>query len=102
MPGRRSSAWELAVCTAAYNVAHHLGALPRMDAGGGTRWNDWLDVLVPYAVVGTALVALAAARTDRRGWVAALVGAAAYVQGHGIHLAANSATVALAVVLAVR
>jgi hypothetical protein len=81
-----------ALCAVAYNLLHHLGALPGGlgDAGGGTRWVDWLDLLTPWAVVGTALAALAAAGTDRRGWWLALTGAAVYVQGHGVHLAANS------------
>ena len=84
-PARWLAAWAVS-----YNVAHHLGLLPAADAGGGTRWNDWLDLAVPYAVVGTALAALAACRTDRRGWVAGLVGAGLYAQGHGLHLGANS------------
>jgi len=81
-----------ALCAVAYNVMHHLGALPGGlgSAGGGTRWVDWIDLLTPYAVAGTALAALAAAGTDRRGWWTALVGAGVYVQGHGVHLAANS------------
>ena len=76
----------------AYNVLHHLGALPGGlgDAGGGTRWVDWLTLLTPYAVVGSAFAALRAAAADRRTWTIALVGAALYVQGHGINLAANS------------
>ena len=76
----------------AYNLLHHLGALPDGlgPAGGGTRWVDWLDLLTPYAVIGAALAALAAAGTDRVGWRTALIGSAAYVSGHGIHLAANS------------
>ena len=41
-------------------------------------------------MVGTALAALASARTDRRGWGLAALGAVAYAGGHGIHLAANS------------
>ena len=75
-----------------YNLLHHLGVLPDGlgNAGGGTRWVDWLDLLTPYAVVGTALAALAATGTDRRGWWTALLGAGAYVNGHGVHLAANS------------
>jgi hypothetical protein len=61
-PARWAAAWAVA-----YNALHHLGALPGGlgDAGGATRWVDWLDLLTPYAVVGTALAALAAARTDR-------------------------------------
>jgi hypothetical protein len=88
MPGARwAAAWALV-----YNLTHHLGALPGGlgPAGGATRWVDWLDLLTPYAVVGTALVALAAAGADRRGWWLALLGAGAYVQGHAVHLAANS------------
>jgi hypothetical protein len=86
-PARWAAAWAVA-----YNALHHLGALPGGlgDAGGATRWVDWLDLLTPYAVVGTALAALAAARTDRRGWAVAAVGALAYASGHGVHLAANS------------
>ena len=76
----------------AYNVLHHLGALPGGlgDTGGGTRWVDWITLLTPYAVVGSAFAALRAAAADRRGWTIALVGAAMYVQGHGINVAANS------------
>jgi hypothetical protein len=82
----------VALCAVLYNLLHHLGTLPGGlgDAGGGTRWVDWLDLLTPYAVVGTALAALARAGTDRRGWWTALLGAGTYVSGHGVHLAANS------------
>lgn len=84
---RWAAAWAIA-----YNLLHHLGALPGglAAAGGGTRWTDWIDLLTPYAVAGTALAALAAAGTDRRGWWTALLGATVYVQGHALHLAANS------------
>jgi hypothetical protein len=81
-----------AVAACAYALLHHLGALPDGlgNAPHETRWVDWVDLLVPYLVVGPALLAVAAAGTDRRGWWIALVGAGAYVQGHGLHLAANS------------
>lgn len=84
---RWTAAWAVA-----YNLLHHLGALPGGlgSAGGGTRWTDWIDLLTPYIVTGTALAALAATGTDRRGWTAALLGAAVYAQGHAIHLSANS------------
>lgn len=86
-PGRWLAGFGVAVL-----VGHHLGALPGGlgDAGGATRWVDWIDLLTPYAVVGTALGALAAAGAHRRSWVTAFLGAVAYVNGHGIHLAANS------------
>ena len=86
-PRRWVVAWALA-----YDVLHHLGALPGGlgDAGGGTRRVDWITLLTPYAVVGCALAALRAAGTDRHGWTTALVGAGLYVQGHALDLAANS------------
>jgi hypothetical protein len=86
-----ASRWA-ALCAVAYNVLHHLGTLPGGlgDAGGGTRVVDWLDLLTPYLVVGTALGALAAAGTDRRGWRTGFAGACLYTSGHGVHLAANS------------
>jgi hypothetical protein len=55
-----------------------------------TRWVDWITLLTPYAVVGSAVAALHAATADRRTWKIALLGAGAYVQGHGINVAANS------------
>lgn len=54
------------------------------------RWIDWISLLTPYVVVGTALAVLAATGTDRRGWTTALLGAGAAVHGHGISLAAGS------------
>jgi hypothetical protein len=74
-------------------VGHHVGVGlgPLGDVGGsGTRWADWVDLLVPYVVVGAAALTLAAAGTDRLGWTMFALAAVAYVQGHGIHLAANS------------
>jgi hypothetical protein len=87
----RPTAW-VAAWAAAYTGLHHLGALPDGlgSAPHGTRWVDWLDLLVPYLVLAPALVALSTAGTDRRGWWTALLGAGLYVQGHGVHLAANS------------
>lgn len=86
-PARWVVAWAVA-----YSLLHHLGALPGGlgTAGGGTQWVDWVDLAVPYLVVGPALAALAFAGADRRAWVPGLAGAVAYASGHGIHLAANS------------
>jgi hypothetical protein len=85
--GRWLAAFGLAVV-----VGHHLGALPGGlgDAGGSTRWVDWIDLLTPYAVVGSAALALVAGRAPWQVWLLSAAGAIAYVQGHGIHLAANS------------
>lgn len=82
----------VAVWGVAYSLLHHLGALPGGlgTAGGATRWADWVDLTLPYLVVGPALAALAAAAADRRSWLIGLTGAVAYASGHGIHLSANS------------
>ena len=72
-------------------VGHHVGTIFKpLGEVGHTRWADWIDLLTPYAVLGCALVALAAAGADRVGWLLFAVGAAVYTQGHGIHLSANS------------
>ena len=76
----------------AYAVLHHLGLLSGVlgDAPRGTRWIDWVDLLVPYLVIGPAVWAAVAAPLARRWWPVLVVGAIAYASGHGIHLAANS------------
>ena len=74
-------------------VGQHVGVGfgPLGDVGGtGTRWADWIDLVVPYVVVGSGVLALAAADTDRFGWTLMVISAVAYTQGHGMHLAANS------------
>ena len=85
--GRRLAWFAVAVI-----LGHHVGTLvgPLGVLGGETEWADWVDLLVPYAVVGTAVGALLAAGADRRAWLLAAVGGVVYTQGHGIHLAANS------------
>ena len=87
----RPSRW-LAWFAVAVIIGHHTGTIfgPLGELGGRTEWADWIDLLVPYAVVGTALGALLAAGADRRAWLLAALGGVIYTQGHGIHLAANS------------
>ena len=87
----RSSRW-LAWFALAVVVGHHVGTLvgPLGELGARTEWADWVDLLTPYAVVGTALAALLSAGASRRAWLVAAVGGVVYVQGHGVHLAANS------------
>lgn len=72
-------------------VGHHVGVLlaPLGDVGR-TRWADWADLVVPYAVIACAAGALAAGAAGRRAWLVLGAAAVAYTQGHGIHLAANS------------
>lgn len=72
-------------------LTHHVGLLTEpLGTVGSTSWNDWLDLLVPYLVVGSALAVLLSVRPDRIAWGLFVAGAIAYVQGHGLHLAANS------------
>jgi hypothetical protein len=81
----------LAVFAATVIVAHHVNtALGPLGDVGTTRWADWVDLVVPYAVVGTAAAVLDAVRARRREWIALAATGVLYTQGHGIHLAANS------------
>jgi hypothetical protein len=72
-------------------VGHHLGTMLGWLGGpGDTRWADWVDLLVPYAVVGSAAAVLASVRAGPRAWTLLVASGLLYTQGHGIHLAANS------------
>jgi hypothetical protein len=64
-------------------VFHHL---PTAAGPGG----DWIDLATPFAVVGATAVLLAALRPPATTLSVAFVAALLYVDGHGIHLAANS------------
>ena len=90
MTDARPLRW-VATSAAAYGVMHHLGVLMSWAGGVGvTRWADWADLLTPYAVLLPAGVAMWRNASGPRWWVVYAVGAATYVEGHGIHLAANS------------
>lgn len=80
-------AWFVVAVVAGHHVGTMLGPLGGV---GDTRWADWVDLSVPYLVLGAAAAALSATRPGRKEWI--LLGAAGvlYTQGHGIHLAANS------------
>ena len=81
----------LAAFAVAFGIGHHVGVLfDWLGSVGTTHWADWIDLAVPYAVVGLAVAVLAAANADRRAWVVLAIGGIAYTQGQGIHLAANS------------
>ena len=81
----------IAAFAAAVDVGHHTGfLLEPLGEVGTTRWADWVDLALPYAVVGTASAALATVRAPPRAWLVLGAAAIAYTQGHGIHLAANS------------
>jgi hypothetical protein len=51
---------------------------------------DVVDLVTPFAVVGTAALVLASLRAAPTALVLALLAGVLYVDGHGIHLAANS------------
>src|SRR6478735_547362 len=91
MLGAVYSRW-LALTALSYAVVHHLGLLPGGlgDGPDGTRWADWLDLLVPWAVLLPAAATLRADGCPPRTWTVFLVGAGLYFSGHGIHLAGNS------------
>lgn len=81
----------LAASAVAMVLTHWLRLLPLgYAAPGATRYEDFVDLLTPYAVAGPALVVLARTAAGRRSWALALLGAAAFTQGHGLHLSANS------------
>ncbi|HVE98534.1 MAG TPA: hypothetical protein VNA12_05075 [Mycobacteriales bacterium] len=72
-------------------VGHHNGTLLKpLGTVGVTEWADWTDLVVPFAVLGTAAAVLVATEATARVWTLFAVGALLYTQGHGIHLAANS------------
>lgn len=85
--GRRLAGFAVAVI-----LGHHVGTIfkPLGLLGAETEWADWIDLAVPYAVVGAAAAVLLRAGADRVTWLLAALGGVVYVQGHGIHLAANS------------
>ncbi|GAA2592822.1 hypothetical protein SMC26_43880 [Actinomadura fulvescens] len=81
----------LAVTAIAYGLTHHIGfGLAWLGNAGETRWADWADLITPYAVLLPAAAALRAGGASPRLWIVYLAGALTYVEGHGIHLAANS------------
>lgn len=60
--------------------------VPSFAGGAG----DFVDLVTPFAVVGTAALVLASLRAPPVAVAFALIAGVLYVDGHGIHLAANS------------
>jgi hypothetical protein len=56
----------------------------------GEKAGDWIDLVTPFAVVATTVVALTSMAARPPAVVLALIGVVLYIDGHGIHLAANS------------
>lgn len=72
-------------------VFHHVGTIAKpLGSIGDADWADWIDLAVPFVVVGCAAMVLRRGRADPSSWALFAVGAVMYTQGHGIHLAANS------------
>ena len=81
----------LAASTVAMVLTHWLRLLPLgYAAPGETRYEDFVDLVTPYVVVGPALVVLARTGAPQRAWALALAGAVVFTQGHGLHLSANA------------
>lgn len=64
-------------------IFHHLPAV-------GGDLGDWIDLATPFAVVGTAALVLLGLSAWGAGLGLAVAAAIAYVDGHGLHLSANS------------
>lgn len=87
---RRPEPW-LAGLAVAIILGLQEGTLARpLGDIGTTRAADWLDLLVPWAILGCAAVVVAGQRPRGAAWWLFGVGGLLFVQGHGIHLAANS------------
>lgn len=82
----------LVAAALAYALLHHIGLLPGGLGAGpdGTRILDWLDLAVPWLVLGSAAAVLWAEQPRPLVWALFGAGAISYTSGHGIHLAANS------------
>ena len=57
---------------------------------GETRVADWVDLLTPYAVLGTAAIVLLRAGAARNQWALFGIGGVAFALGKGLHISANS------------
>jgi hypothetical protein len=69
---------------AAVLVFHHAPTLAGHTAG------DWIDLVTPFAVIGAAAAVLISLRPRAPVLAVALIATLLYVDGHGIHLSANS------------
>jgi hypothetical protein len=68
----------LAAFAVAVNIGQHTGvASEPLGEIGTTRVVDWLDLAVPYAVVGIAAAFLVSVQASRRAWLVFGVGAIA-------------------------
>jgi hypothetical protein len=86
---QRVRSWTPGGCAVAFAAAvavfHHLPLL-----AGKVELHDATDLVTPFVVVSAALAALVSLRAPPRALLVAFFGAILYVDGHGIHLSANS------------
>lgn len=61
-----------------------------LGSAGETRVADWIDLLTPFAILGTGTMLLSVARPGRGARSVFAVGAIAFAMGHGMHVGANS------------
>lgn len=80
---RRRAGGALLAVAAVFAVFHHVPSFAGETAG------DWIDLVTPLAVVA-ASTSLLGRHAPGYALAVAVVGAVLYVDGHGIHLAANS------------
>ena len=85
-----TSGWPLALFVVGYNVAHHNSLFGSFEVRSGTRLADWIDLLTPFVVLLPLLWFLSLQQARQHQWIAAAIGSILYVEGHGIHLSANS------------
>ena len=82
----------LAALVVAYAVTHHVGTIlsGAGEIGPRMRLADVADLLTPWLTIGLAAWVLVALRPPAWLWVLFGAGSLLLVDGHGIHLAANS------------
>jgi hypothetical protein len=78
---RDTSMVAFAIC---FFVFHHVPSIAGVSAA------DWIDLATPFAVVAASSLVLASIGAAMPAVALAVLGAVLYVDGHGIHLAANS------------
>lgn len=82
----------LAALVVAYAVTHHVGTIlsGAGEVGPRMRVADVADLLTPWLTIGLAAWVLVGLRPGRGTWWLFGAGAVLLVDGHGVHLAANS------------
>ena len=88
---RGGAGWWLCWFAIAVVVGMQAGTIFKpLGSVGDTRVADWIDLAVPFAILGCAVMMLSSAGAARSSWVVMFLGGVAFALGHGLHLAANS------------